>query len=151
MTARRVTIVLLVVLAFYLVTVGWRGVLLVEQGSVAGVLLGLGVIGLPLIAAWFIGLEVRFGASTERLARQLEADGQLPVDDLPRDERGRIDRAAADEAFAVVQQQVESDPVDWRHWFHLATAYDAAGDRPRARQAMRRAIALERAGGRSSS
>ena len=144
MTARRITVVLLAVLAFYLITVGWRGVLLVEQGTPVAVLLGIGVIGLPLIGAWFIALEVRFGAGTQRLAQRLEAEGGLPVDDLPRDDRGRIDRGAADRAFAVVQQQVEADPEDWRQWFRLATAYDAAGDRPRARKAMRRAIALER-------
>ena len=33
---------------------------------------------------------------------------------------------------------------DWRAWFRLALAYDAAGDRKRARRAMRDAVALDR-------
>jgi Flp pilus assembly protein TadD len=37
---------------------------------------------------------------------------------------------------------VEADPDAWERWFELATAYDAAGDRKRARKAMRTAIAL---------
>ena len=34
-------------------------------------------------------------------------------------------------------------PQDWRGWYALAHAYDLAGDRKRARSAMRHAIDLE--------
>jgi Flp pilus assembly protein TadD len=37
---------------------------------------------------------------------------------------------------------VEQSPEDWRAWFRLAHAYDVAGDRGRAREAMRKAIEL---------
>jgi Flp pilus assembly protein TadD len=36
---------------------------------------------------------------------------------------------------------VERAPDDWRGWFRLAQAYDLAGDRKRAREALRTAIA----------
>jgi Flp pilus assembly protein TadD len=39
---------------------------------------------------------------------------------------------------------VEDAPDDWRTWFRLGIAYDDAGDRRRAREAMRRAISLSR-------
>ncbi|WP_312678621.1 tetratricopeptide repeat protein, partial [Microbacterium sp.] len=39
---------------------------------------------------------------------------------------------------------VEQHPSDWRAWFRLGLAYDGAGDRTRARQAIRKAIALAR-------
>jgi Flp pilus assembly protein TadD len=41
-----------------------------------------------------------------------------------------------------MRAQVEERPDDWRSWFRLALAYDAAGDRTRAREAARHALAL---------
>ena len=96
--------------------------------------------------------EWRFGRATQQLGEELAARGALPVDDLPRRPSGRPDRAAADARFAEVRTRVEADPDSWERWFELAVAYDAAGDRKRARAAMRRAIALHgarRVGARS--
>ena len=36
----------------------------------------------------------------------------------------------------------EASPEDWRAWFRLALAYDAAGDRTRGRSAARHALEL---------
>ena len=41
-----------------------------------------------------------------------------------------------------MRAQTEAAPEDWRTWFRLALAYDAAGDRTRARAAARHAVAL---------
>lgn len=142
MRARLTALVLIAILGFYLVTIGWRGVLLVAEGRPVEVLLGLGVIVLPLVGAWAIWREVSFGRSTQRLARQLEAEDALPVVDLPRRPSGRIERSGAERWFNEVKVRVEGAPEDWRGWFHLAAAYDASGDRRRAREAMRRAITL---------
>ena len=76
--------------------------------------------------------------------RQLAAAGRLPADDLPRTPGGRIDRAAADEAFVVAREAVEQAPQDWAAWFRLGFAYDAAHDRRRARTALRTAARLRR-------
>lgn len=142
MRAKWVALGLIGVLAFYLVTVGWRGVLLVLDGRPVPVLLGLAVLVLPVLTAWAIWREVRFGARTEVLGRELGAEGGLVVDDLPRTPGGRVDRAAADSAFERRRAEVEAAPGDWRAWYRLATAYDLAGDRRRAREAARRAVAL---------
>jgi tetratricopeptide (TPR) repeat protein len=136
--------VLVVLFAFYAITLGWRGVLLVSDGRPAAVALGLGVLVLPFVGAWAVARELRFGLASERLASALDAEGGLPVDDLPRRPSGRVERVAADAAFATYQADVEADPQDWRRWYRLATAYDAAGDRRRARAAVRQAIALHR-------
>ncbi len=133
------------VLVVYLVAVGQRGVLLILDGRPAFVLLGIGVLILPLLGGWIVVKELSFGRSTERLAAELSALGALPADDLPRRPSGRVDRAAADAAFAAYQREVEAAPASWAAWFRLALAYDAAGDRVRARRAMRRAIALHTA------
>jgi Flp pilus assembly protein TadD len=61
---------------------------------------------------------------------------------LPTRASGRPLRDAADAAFPAYQAEVEQDPASWRAWFRLGLAYDASGDRRRARGAIRRAIAL---------
>jgi cytochrome c-type biogenesis protein CcmH/NrfG len=144
--AKLVVAVLAAMFVFYAVTIGWRGVLLVRDGRLVPVVLGIGVLLLPLVAGWAVWREVQFGLATERLARRLDAEGGLPVDDLPRRPSGRIDRSAADSAFADYRAEVEEHPDDWRSWYRLATAYDAAGDRRRARAAARTAIARSGSG-----
>jgi Flp pilus assembly protein TadD len=66
------------------------------------------------------------------------------VDDLPRTPAGRIIRAAADQEFEKYKAEAEAAPDDWRSWFRLSCAYDAAGDRKRARASMRDAGRLFR-------
>jgi len=140
-TAKRVAVVLAVVFFAYAALLGWRGVLLIGTGEPVGVVLGLAVLVIPVIGAYLVWREFQFGRATERMANELAAVGGLPVDDLPRRPSGRIDRAAADAAFARYKEEAEAAPEDWRVWFRLAVAYDAAGDRKRARAAMRTAIA----------
>jgi hypothetical protein len=141
-TARRTALLLVGVLVVYLVLVGWRGVLLVRTGDPVAVALGLAVLVLPVVAAVVVARELRFGVATQRMARELEADGGLPVDDLPRRPSGRVVREAADATFAGRRAEVEAAPEDWRAWYRLAVAYDDAGDRRRAREAMRYAVRL---------
>lgn len=141
MRAKQTAILLAVVFVAYAVLIGWRGVLLIKVGTPVSVVLGLAVLVIPLIGAYLVWREIQFGRQTEALARELEAVGGLPVDDLPRRPSGRVDRAAADEAFGRYKAEAEAAPDDWRVWFRLSTAYDAAGDRKRAREAMRTAIA----------
>lgn len=133
---------LVVVLAFYAVLIGAKGVALMVEGGVVPVLLGLGILLIPLIGGWLVWRELDFGRRSARLGAALEAEGGLPVDDLPRRPSGRVDRAAADSVFLERQAEVEAAPEDWRAWYRLGLAYDDAGDRTRARSAIRRAIAL---------
>ncbi len=129
-------------LVFYLVAVGWRGLLLISAGGFGPVLLGLAVLLLPVIGAWALWREWQFGSATQRLGEELAARGELPLDDLPRRPSGRPETGAADARFAQVRTRLEADPDDWPRWFELSVAYDWAGDRKRARSAMRTAIAL---------
>ncbi|RZU11962.1 hypothetical protein EV645_5221 [Kribbella rubisoli] len=140
MSGKRTAILLAVVFVAYAVLLGWRGVLLIGTGEPVAIVLGIAVLVIPLLGAYLVWRELQFGRQTEVLARELEASGGLPVDDLPRRPSGRIDRAAADEAFGKYKAEAEAAPDDWRVWFRLSTAYDAAGDRKRARATMRAAI-----------
>jgi hypothetical protein len=139
----KIAVAILTVLAtIYAVSIGWRAVALIADGRPVAVVLGLGIIVLPVLAGWGIVRELAFGMASERLGRQLADEGGLPPDDLPRRPSGRFVRSAADEAFVGFRQAAEVSPSDWRVWFRLGLAYDACGDRRRARTAIRRAIAL---------
>ncbi|MFF2081708.1 hypothetical protein ACFVXG_43930 [Kitasatospora sp. NPDC058162] len=130
-----------VLLLVALLCVG-EGVQLVATGKPLGIGIGLCAFVIPLIGVWFLRQTVRFGRASEQLARELEAEGGLPVDELKRTGGGRIDRASADAVFSRRQTEAEAAPGDWRVWFRLAVAYADAGDTPRARKTMQHAIKL---------
>lgn len=139
-------IVVSVLLAFYFVIMGQRAWILIREPDLVPKLMGVALFVLPVVGTWALIMELLFGARMEKLARILEAEGGLPVDDLPRTPGGRIVQEAADEAFAQYQSEAEAAPEDWRSWFRLSCAYDASGDRRRARSTMRKAITMERTG-----
>ncbi|HJF15566.1 MAG TPA: hypothetical protein K8V32_12350 [Enteractinococcus helveticum] len=103
--------------------------------------IGWCVVGIVVLGIWSLVRELRFGMNTEKLARILHDEGLLPEDNLPRT-RGRIDRAAADQEFETYRAETQADPDNWRSWYRLGLAYDAAGDRKRARAALRDAITM---------
>jgi hypothetical protein len=131
-------------LVFYLVVSFQRSILLLTDNNLAAKAIGAAYLVLPIVGAWALIRELMFGARTEKMARILEAEGGLPVDDLPRTPAGRIIRAAADQEFEKYRAEAEAAPEDWRSWFRLSCAYDAAGDRKRARASMRDAGRLFR-------
>ncbi|MFP5334707.1 MAG: tetratricopeptide repeat protein [Actinomycetes bacterium] len=142
MRAKWVAGLLAAAVAFYLVLLGQRSWVLLTSGEPGAVVLGVGVLVLPVLVAWAVWREIRFGRATERMARALDAEGLLPAEELATTPGGRVDRAAADAVFGRYREAVEAAPEDWRAWFRLAWAYDTAGDRRRARAAMRRAVSL---------
>jgi YD repeat-containing protein len=129
-------------LLLYSALLGFKGVALLRTGTAVGIALGLAVLVVPVLGLLLVARELQFGRQCGRLAGTLEAEGALPVDDLPRRPSGRVDRGAADEHFASMRADAEADPGSWRAWFRLALAYDAAGDRTRARAAARHAVSL---------
>jgi hypothetical protein len=131
-------------LVFYLVVAFQRAVLLLGDPNLVAKAIGAAYLVLPVIGAWALIRELLFGARTEQMARVLEAEGGLPVDNLPRTPAGRIIREAADVEFEKYREEAEAAPADWRSWFRLSCAYDAAGDRKRARASMRDAVRLFR-------
>ena len=122
---------------------------LVTSGDLVSILIGVGMIVLPLLGAWLICRELVFGVQAERLVDTMAAEGSLPPDDLPKHPSGRPVREAADAEFPKWKEAVEAAPEDWRAWIRLGLAYRASGDGGRARAAIRRAIELERASTRA--
>jgi hypothetical protein len=144
MRNRLAALFMALLLLLYIVIAGQRAVLLFEAGTALGVVAGCALVVFPLIAIWALGRELWFGWRTERLVKQLAAEGALPVESAVT-ASGRPVREVADEEFPKYKAEVEADPDSWRAWFRLGLAYDASGDRRRARWALRAAIRLARA------
>jgi cytochrome c-type biogenesis protein CcmH/NrfG len=131
-------------LLVYLVLLGRTAVLMISSGRAVAVVLGVALSILPAIGLWAMIATLRAGFAHQKLARLVVEDGmELDVSALPRRPSGRIERDAADALFDTVRAELDSDPDDWRRWYRLARAYDYAGDRGRAREAMRKAVELE--------
>ena len=130
-------------LLVYFALLARTAVALLRTGAPDAVALGVGVLLAPVVGGWATVATLRAGFEHQRLARLAAAAGaELDVSGLPRTPSGRIRRDAADALFHTVRAEVEADPGDWLGWYRLARAYDYAGDRPRARAAMRRAVGL---------
>lgn len=146
MSTKLGVVVMSALLLLYLVAVAQLSISLIVADDLLAKGVGIALLVLPLIGAWAMVAELAFGLRSQKLADRLKEDGDLPVDDLPKRSSGRPERAAADAEFPHYRGEVEASPDDWRAWFRLGLAYDASGDRRRARHSIRRAIALERRG-----
>lgn len=99
---------------------------------------------LGAIAVFTVVMELRFGIDASRLGRLLDADDALPPEPVALRPSGRIVAEDADALFETYASAVRADPGSWSRWYRLGLVYDAAGDRRRARWAVRQAIRLER-------
>lgn len=119
---------------------------LLRTGELVQVGVGVGVLLLVVVGVLLVAGEVRLGAASARLAKQLEVEGALPYDPpgITRLASGRLEKADADAVFAQRRAEVEAAPQDWRAWWRLAAAYGDARDPRRGRRAMRTAVSLER-------
>ncbi|HEX8081162.1 MAG TPA: tetratricopeptide repeat protein [Jatrophihabitans sp.] len=135
------TAVLLAAMTLYYFLIAWRGFYLLMEDRWILKVLGVAVLVLPLISVQVVLAQLRFGVSCQLLAigmREARLFTEAPV--LPRLPSGQLDREATDAWFDRQRSVVERAPQDWRAWFRLAQAYDLAGDRKRAREAIRTAI-----------
>jgi cytochrome c-type biogenesis protein CcmH/NrfG len=133
-------------LLVYLVLLGRTAILMIVSGRAVAVVLGMALLILPAIGIWAMIATLRAGFAHQKLARLVAEDGmELDVSALPRRPSGRIERDAADALFDTIRAELDGDPHNWQRWYRLARAYDYAGDRGRAREAMKKALELHRA------
>jgi len=137
-------IVMTGLLGVYLTLVWERSIALVNSPQPIAVAIGALMLFLPAVAAWGIFLELRFGLRIEKLGESLKKNNAWPRFEFELRPSGRPTKESAEAIFGKYQKIVENDESNWQAWFALALAYDAAGDRARARKAMRTAIALSR-------
>ncbi|MFM2024613.1 MAG: hypothetical protein RLZZ56_626 [Actinomycetota bacterium] len=115
---------------------------MIAVGSLLGVIMGSLVLAFPILGAYAIYRELRFGLRIEKMGRELEANNEWPVFQLVLRPSGRPTRESADDNFRVIAEKAKTNSSDWKAQFALSLAYDACGDRPRARKAMAEAMAL---------
>lgn len=144
MKTRVMVAILAILLVLYIVLVGYRAVVLLGTGEPVGIAMGAALIVLPVVGVWALWREIAFGVGAERLGVRLETEGGLPPEQVATRESGRPLRDAADELFPKYRDEAEAAPDDWRSWYRLGLVYDGAGDRRRARAAIRQAIRLAR-------
>jgi hypothetical protein len=126
----------------YIVLLGNTSWLLIQTGELVPALLGGLLLLFPVLAIWGIVSEFRFGIKIEKLGKKLEAEGEWPEFNYELRPSGRPTRASADIEFARFRDEAYADAENWKRWFALGLAYDAAADRRRARACMRKAIKL---------
>lgn len=131
-------------LVLYFVLIGVRAVALLQSGDAVAIAMGIALIVLPLIGVWALVREIVFGFTSTKLADELSNEGLLPEELVSRTPSGRPIRDEADEAFPSYREAAEREPENWKVWMRLGLVYDAAGDRKRARSAIRQAISLNR-------
>jgi cytochrome c-type biogenesis protein CcmH/NrfG len=128
----------------YFILLGRAAVVMISSSRPVAIGLGVAVLILPFIGLWAMVATLRAGFAHQRLARLAAEDGmELDVSELPRRASGRVEREAADRLFDTVRTELDNDPDNWVRWYRLARAYDYAGDRSRARETMRKAVALQ--------
>lgn len=133
-------LLLLIYLAF---TAQYAWILIRDDSALVNAM-GYALAILPVLGAWGLAAELVFARRSAKLTTELEQAGLLPQDELPSMTSGRPDRDAAEAAFPAFKKDAEDNPESWVSWLRLGLAYDACGDRRRARWAVRRAIALSR-------
>ena len=144
MSSRIFVAVMAALLLLYLALVVQLAIRLIAVDEAVARGLGIALLVLPAIGLWALVAELVFGVRSERLARRLAESDRLPLQDLPRSPSGRINRAAADAVFGDFEAETLAAPDVWESWYRLGMAYDACGDRRRARGAIRKSIALGR-------
>ena len=135
-------LVMTVLVIIYLVLVAERSYALVVSGDPIGIAIGSTMLFLPAVAFWAIYMELRFGLRIEKLGKVLLEENAWPQFPFEIRPSGRPTKASAEAVFDTYREKVEADERNWKAWFALGLAYDAAGDRARARAAMRKAIQL---------
>lgn len=131
------SLLLVVYLGFALV---YASILLRDDNWIVNTM-GYALFVIPLLGAWGLFAEWRFGLGVDRMRHELLDEGQFP-DDFQALASGRPDKGQALLQFDQFKAEVESAPDSWAAWCRLGVAYDAAGDRSRARWAMRKALRL---------
>jgi len=122
-------------------TANYAWILLRDDSPIA-VAMGAALIVFPILGVWGLVSEMMFAIRSQKLTVMLEKEGLFPAEDFPTTISGRPDRSAAEELFPRYAAHVEAEPTSWRAWLRLGLAYDACGDRRRARWAVRKAISL---------
>lgn len=128
----------------YVALLANTGFKLVAMDSAVAKSMGALILVFPIFAIWLTFMEFRFAVQLEKLTDRISAAGNFPKLAFEYRPSGRATKASAAIVFEEYAKKVAADESNYLNWFALGLAYDAAGDRRRARTAMRRALKLSR-------
>jgi len=140
-SAKLGAVVMSALVVMYFALLGQKGYLFLLEPNIVAKIMGFAILFLPLVGAWTIYRELRFGLAIEKLGARLETEGAWPRFRFGVLPSGRANKAEALQEFQEYKDAALADETNWRNWFALGLIYDACGDRKRARSAMRQAIA----------
>lgn len=137
-------VVMGVLTLIYVALLANTGFTLIAMDSGVAKAMGTLILVFPILAIWLTFMEFRFAVQLEKLTDKISADGNFPQLTFEYRPSGRATKASAAIVFEEYAKKVAADEGNYLNWFALGLAYDAAGDRRRARAAMRRALKLNR-------
>jgi hypothetical protein len=131
--ARRIAIILALVLGVYLFFAASRGLDLLRADDPAVKALGIAVLILPILGGIVLIREIRFGRTTFAMGQEIDVE-YLPLNGLTDDQKK--------ENLDVAINRAKNDIASWQSWYAVAIAYDLLSERKLAREAMRHAVEL---------
>ncbi|MEO0026972.1 MAG: hypothetical protein RL716_303 [Actinomycetota bacterium] len=137
-------VVMSALLLLYVALLSQTAISLLLTDILVAKIMGALIAVFPVLGAWAIILEFRFTIALEKLQNRINDEGRFPSFELEVRPSGRAIRASAEKMFALYKTEAENHPDDFHTWFNLGVAYNAAGDRRRARGAMQKAIELSK-------
>lgn len=123
----------------YVFLLGGRALTMLAEPNPVAIAMGVGMLVFPVFAIWAILREIKFGIDAEKITKRALSI-ELPELELVLRPSGRATKESAALAFDSVKQNF--DESQWTQWLLLSEAYEASGDRKRARESMRKAISL---------
>jgi len=139
-SAKLGAVVMAALVLMYVALLGQKGFLFLLEANPVAKVIGGSILVIPVVGAWAIYRELRFGLAIEKLGKLLENEGNWPRFRFGVLPSGRANKAEALQEFQEYKDAALADEDNWRKWFALGLIYDACGDRKRARSAMRQAI-----------
>ncbi len=131
--AKRISLILTVILLVYLGFTVLRGLDFLSVDDPAVQALGIAVLILPILGAILIYREIKFG-KLSYLMGQTISDDYLPTNDLTEEQkRDYLDLAI---------ERAKSHMENWQAWYSVALAYDLLKERKLAREAMKYSVEL---------
>lgn len=131
--ARRIALILAAVLSVYLFFAASRGIDLIRTDDPAVQALGVAVLILPILGAFLVIREIRFGKLSYQMGQVID-EAYLPAADIAADQKNANLVAAIDRA--------KEDMDNWKAWYSVALAYELMNERKLAREAMRYSVEL---------
>jgi cytochrome c-type biogenesis protein CcmH/NrfG len=133
--AKRIALILAVLVAIYLGFLTWQAVAFISVTNPISLMLGLSLIALVALGAGLVLREIKFGQDVQQMCARVDFSA-APAQNT------RLTNDQIADWVEQLQQQISVEPNNFSLWYHLASGYEMSHERPAARQALRHALRL---------